>query len=97
MSSIDPADATRLRVQHRTMRDFCVERNALDEGETYSRKDIRAAIHEMDHTEVTVLKSRLGRRMRKLTELMDGEPKSFEEPQATTDALVVPLANDRIN
>jgi hypothetical protein len=78
------------------MREFCIERNALDDDESHSRKDIRAAIHEMGHQEVKVLKSRLRRRMRRLTDLMDGERKTFDEPHATTDSLVVPLSNETV-
>lgn len=78
--TLPPSDATRLRVQHRTMREYCIERNYIDAEDTPSRRAIRNAINDMDHEEGRVLRSRLRDRMETLTELMDGDGKSFDEP-----------------
>ena len=86
--SIDPRDVGRLRVSYRTKREFFVDHNLIAEGEYPSRGEMRRLHERLAHNERQALQARLNERLTRLGELMDGERKTFDEPEVEHSDLV---------
>lgn len=88
-----PADAQRLRVEYTTQKAFLTDHGVIPENSHPSRQDIRDGIRRLTPGERTILQKRLTENRRRLTDLMDGERKTFDEPHADADDLPDDYAN----
>jgi hypothetical protein len=87
------ADIARSRVAYFTQVEFLTNHNVLDDADGVTRKDIEDAVTRLTPAEREVLTERLQENRRRLTDLMDGDRKQFDEPHVVEDDVIETDAN----
>lgn len=73
---------------YHTQVEFLTNHNVIEDSDRVTREEIEDAIRRLTPAEREVLHERLHENRKRLTDLMDGDRKQFDEPRAVEDDLI---------